>query len=93
MMPSLQLFENLGQRQQLFPLFLPLSQALQKLLHGAGAGAGAGAGSGSLYKVSERCEAVPELPKVLLKMASGLISPSGHRRQLCIVSVFLNHQS
>ena len=26
---------------------------------------------------------VPELPKALLKMASGLISPSGHCGQLC----------
>ena len=40
--------------------------------------------SGPLYKVTERCEAVPELSKVLLKMASGLISPSGHGRLLCI---------
>ena len=37
-------------------------------------------------QVTWRCLAVPELPKALLKMASGLISPSGlagHRRQLC----------
>ena len=26
---------------------------------------------------------VQELPRALLKMASGLISPIGHRRQLC----------
>ena len=42
--------------------------------------------SGPLYKFTERCEVVPELPKALLKMASGLISPSGHRRQLCTVT-------
>ena len=41
--------------------------------------------SGPLYNVTERCEAVREVPKVLLKMASGLISPSGHRGQLCTV--------
>merc|ERR1711884_281535 len=41
--------------------------------------------SGPLYKVTWRCQAVPELPKDMLKMASGLISPSGHRCQLCIV--------
>ena len=38
---------------------------------------------GALYKVTWRCLAVPELPKALLKMASGLISPIGHCRQLC----------
>ena len=42
--------------------------------------------SGPLYKVTWRCLAVPELPKALLKMASGLISPSGHRGQLCITA-------
>ena len=43
---------------------------------------------GALYKVTWRCLAVPELPKALLKMASGLISPSGlagHCRPLCSV--------
>ena len=39
--------------------------------------------SGPLYKVTERCEAVREVPKDVLKMASGLKSPSGHRGQLC----------
>ena len=37
-------------------------------------------------EVTWRCVAVRELPKDVLKMASGLISPSGlagHRRQLC----------
>ena len=37
-------------------------------------------------QVTWRCVAVRELPKDVLKMASGLISPSGwpgHRRQLC----------
>ena len=37
-------------------------------------------------QVTWRCMAVRELPKDVLKMASGLISPSGlagHRRQLC----------
>ena len=43
--------------------------------------------SDALYKVTERCEAVREVPKDVLKMASGLISPSGHRGQLCIVLV------
>ena len=42
--------------------------------------------SGPLYKVTWRCLAVPDLPKALLKMASGLISPSGHHGQLCIVT-------
>ena len=41
--------------------------------------------SGPFYNVTERCEAVREVPKDVLKMASGLISPSGHRGQLCIV--------
>ena len=39
-------------------------------------------------QVTWRCVAVRELPKDVLKMASGLISPSGlagHRRQLCSV--------
>ena len=49
--------------------------------------------SGPLYKVTERCKAVPELPKVLLKMASGLISPSGHRRQLCIALVYIQYKN
>ena len=40
--------------------------------------------SGPFYNVTERCEAVREVPKDVLKMASGLISPSGHRGQLCI---------
>ena len=40
--------------------------------------------SDALYKVTERCEAVREVPKDVLKMASGLKSPSGHRGQLCI---------
>ena len=47
--------------------------------------------SGPLYTVTWRCLAVPELPKALLKMASCLISvisPIGHRRQLCIVLSF-----
>ena len=38
-------------------------------------------------QVTWRCVAVRELPKDVLKMASGLISPCGwpgHRRQLCI---------
>ena len=38
-------------------------------------------------QVTWRCLAVPKLPKALLKMASCLISvisPIGHRRQLCI---------
>ena len=39
--------------------------------------------SDALYKVTERCEAVREVPKDVLKMASGLKSPSGHRGQLC----------
>ena len=39
--------------------------------------------SGPFYNVTERCEAVREVPKDVLKMASGLISPSGHRGQLC----------
>ena len=39
--------------------------------------------SGPLYKVTWWCMVVPELPKALLKMASGLISPIGHCRQLC----------
>ena len=49
--------------------------------------------SGPLYKVTWWCLVVPELPKALLKMASGLISPSGHCSQLCIVylqCVFIN---
>ena len=33
---------------------------------------------------------MPELPKDLLKMASGLKSPSGHCGQLCIVILCLN---
>ena len=40
-------------------------------------------------QVTWRCVAVRELPKDVLKMASGLISPSGwpgHRRQLCSVT-------
>ena len=56
--------------------------------------------SGPLYKVTWWCLVVPELPKALLKMASGLISPSGlagHRRQLCIdiqnVEVYINLES
>ena len=40
--------------------------------------------SGPFYNVTERCEAVREVPKDVLKMASGLISPSGHCGQLCI---------
>ena len=39
--------------------------------------------SDALYKVTERCEAVREVPKDVLKMGSGLKSPSGHRGQLC----------
>ena len=39
--------------------------------------------SGPLYKVTWQCLAVPDLPKALLKMASGLISPSEHCGQLC----------
>ena len=44
--------------------------------------------SGPFYNVTERCEAVREVPKDVLKMASGLISPSGHRGQLCSVLHF-----
>ena len=40
--------------------------------------------SGPLYKVTWWCMVVQELPKALLKMASCLISPSGHCGQLCI---------
>ena len=43
--------------------------------------------SDALYKVTERCEAVREVPKDVLKMASGLKSPSGHRGQLCSVHI------
>ena len=43
--------------------------------------------SDALYKVTERCEAVREVPKDVLKMASGLKSPSGHRGQLCIATL------
>ena len=43
--------------------------------------------SGPFYNVTERCEAVREVPKDVLKMASGLISPSGHRGQLCNISL------
>ena len=42
--------------------------------------------SGPLHKVTWWCMVVHELPKALLKMASGLISPSGHCGQLCIGS-------
>ena len=41
-------------------------------------------------QVTWRCMAVREVPKDVLKMASGLISPSGlagHRRPLCTVSL------
>ena len=41
--------------------------------------------SGPLHKVTWWCMVVQELPKALLKMASGLISPSGHCGQLCNV--------
>ena len=34
-------------------------------------------------QVTWRCMAVCKLPKDVLKMASGLISPIGHRHQLC----------
>ena len=44
--------------------------------------------SGPFYKVTERCEVVREVPKDVLKMASGLILPSGHRGQLCNVILF-----
>ena len=40
--------------------------------------------SGPLHKVTWWCMVVHEVPKALLKMASGLISPSGHCGQLCI---------
>ena len=39
--------------------------------------------SGPLHKVTWWCMVVREVPKALLKMASGLISPSGHCGQLC----------
>ena len=48
--------------------------------------------SGPFYNVTERCEAVREVPKDVLKMASGLISPSGHRGQLCNVHLLCSHE-
>ena len=42
--------------------------------------------SGPFHKVTWWCMVVREVPKALLKMASGLISPSGHRGQLCITA-------
>ena len=44
--------------------------------------------SGPLHKVTWWCLVVPELPKALLKMASGLISPSGHCGQLCHAVIY-----
>ena len=43
----------------------------------------------TLMLYTERCEAVREVPKDVLKMASGLISPSGHRGQLCTAHLSL----
>ena len=48
--------------------------------------------SGPFYNVTERCEAVREVPKDVLKMASGLISPSGHCGQLCTGSHFARRE-